>query len=88
MRYIFEKSFQLIVFDLDGCEILVPKGEYKVAAVNIPQPGHGHANVPISIIEIEDTDDAESDPDYAESMDDESVDVSSLLTNSDGVSTN
>ncbi|KAM0000679.1 hypothetical protein Hdeb2414_s0012g00384601 [Helianthus debilis subsp. tardiflorus] len=93
MRYIFEKKFQRTVFYLDGGEILVPKGEYKLAAVNIPQPGHGHANVPISIIEIEDTDndddDVESELDYAESMDGESVDVSSLLTNSDsdGVST-
>ncbi|MFS7929242.1 putative transcription factor B3-Domain family [Helianthus anomalus] len=83
MRYIFEKNFQLIVYDLNGCEVLVPKGVYTLAAVNIPKPGP-------SIIEIQDTDadtdheydDDESDPDYNESMDDDSADVSSIITNS------
>ncbi|KAJ0836102.1 putative transcription factor B3-Domain family [Helianthus annuus] len=84
MRYIFEKNFQLIVYDLNGCEVLVPKGVYTLAAVNIPKPDP-------SIIEIQDTDADtdhendvdESDLDYNESMDDDSDDVSSIITNYD-----
>ncbi|XP_035845304.1 uncharacterized protein LOC118491553 [Helianthus annuus] len=84
MRYIFKQNFQLIVYDLNGCEILVPKRVYTIAAVNIPKPGTLN-------IETQDTDDEtnhennedESVQDYNESMDDDSVDVSSNLTNSD-----
>ncbi|KAJ0454389.1 putative DNA-binding pseudobarrel domain superfamily [Helianthus annuus] len=84
MRYIFKQNFQLIVYDLNGCEILVPKRVYTIAAVNIPKPGTLN-------IETQDTDDEtnhennedESVQDYNESMDDDSVDVSSILTNSD-----
>lgn len=84
MRYIFKQNFQLIVYDLNGCEILVPKRLYTLAAGNIPKPGPSN-------IERQDTDDEtdhendeeESDPDYNESMNDDSVDVSSILTNSD-----
>ncbi|KAM0045626.1 hypothetical protein Hdeb2414_s0009g00306181 [Helianthus debilis subsp. tardiflorus] len=84
MRCIFKQNFLLIVYDLNGCEVLVPKGVYTLAAVNIPKPDTLNIEIQDTDAETDhENDEDESDPDYNESMDDDSVDVSSILTNSD-----
>ncbi|MFS7955301.1 putative transcription factor B3-Domain family [Helianthus anomalus] len=84
MRYIFKQNFQLIVYDLNGCEVLVRKRVYTLAAINIPKPGPSNIDIKDTDVETDhEKDEDESDPDYNESMDDDYDDVSSISTNSD-----
>ncbi|KAJ0582115.1 putative transcription factor B3-Domain family [Helianthus annuus] len=84
MRYIFKQNFQLIVYDLNGCEVLVRKRVYTLAAINIPKPGPSNIEIKDTDVETDhEKDEDESDPDYNEYMDDDYDDVSSISTNSD-----
>ncbi|KAJ0824524.1 hypothetical protein HanRHA438_Chr17g0793371 [Helianthus annuus] len=84
MRYIFEKNFQVVVYDLNGCEVLAPKRVYTPAAVNIPKPVPSFIEIQDSDAHTDDENDVdESDPDYNESIGYDSDDASSIITNSD-----